>query len=170
LSRGTFIEIGERKRQKAVNALQSGFRCQAAQDEPDVQSAGMADTYGPGGDVIDDGSDVLAPRADCGDPGLMPLVMEWWDTEMLPYKIRKQVQAQESDALLKDSRQQLKQLGTKTIEEKVEAKDNEHSTDFTSSCFDQAALSYSKTAGLVQHIIPIGAPQRREKFRRPHFS
>lgn len=159
---GTFIEIGERKRLKAVNALQSGF-VSGRKTGTYVQSAGMADTYGPGGDIIDDGSSVLAPRADCGDPGHMPLFMEWWDTEMLPFKIRKQVQTQESDALLKDSRHQLKQLGTiTTLDDKGEEKDQEHLTDLASSCFDQAALSYCKTAGLVQHIIPIGAPQLDE--------
>jgi U4/U6 small nuclear ribonucleoprotein PRP3 len=157
---GTFIEIGERKRHKAANALHSGF-ASGRKIGNYVQSAGMADTYGPGGEITEDAG-ILAPRADCGDPDNMPLVMEWWDTEMLPFKLRKQVQAQESQALAKNSKKQLKQLGTKNSPEDKDDKEKENITEITSSCFDQAALSYSKTAALVQHIVPVGAPKQEE--------
>lgn len=161
---GTFIEIGERKRQKASNALQSGF-ASGRKTGTYVHAAGMADTYGPGGDRLEDYElGILAPRADCGDPDQMPLVMEWWDTEMLPFKLRKQVQTQESEALLKNSKKQLKQLGAKTTLADGEDKGDETITlGLAASCFDQAALSYCKTAGLVQHIIPIGAKLKQEE-------
>jgi U4/U6 small nuclear ribonucleoprotein PRP3 len=166
---GTFIEIGERKRQKASNALQSGF-ASGRKAGTYVQSAGMADTYGPGGDTLEDYNlGILAPRMDCGDPEKMPLVMEWWDTEMLPAKLRKQVQTQESEALLKNSKKQLKELGTKTTPLDDDVKDDNITTlDLAASCYDQAALSYSKTAGLVQHIVPIGVkPKQEEDIKAP---
>lgn len=159
---GTFIEIGERKRQKAANALQSGF-VSGRKTGNYVQSAGMADIYGSGGGAVEDDSGILAPRADCGDPEGMPLVMEWWDTEMLPSKLRKQVQAEESKALAKKSRKQMKSLGaTKLESEETENDIAEATAEITTSCYEQAALSYSKTAALVQHIVPIGKPKTDE--------
>mmetsp|Transcript_15725 Transcript_15725/g.23142 ORF Transcript_15725/g.23142 Transcript_15725/m.23142 type:complete len:590 (+) Transcript_15725:180-1949(+) len=162
---GTFVQLAERKRQKEANAFQSGF-ISGRKAGTYIQSTGMAGIYGAGatsrGD-FDERIGNLAPRADCGDPESMPLFMEWWDTEFLPSKLRKQVQKQEILALKKKSKKQLQKLAKLSTkqengdgEEKVPKDDMENMQVTNSSCFEQSALSYSKTAALVQHIVPIG--------------
>lgn len=174
---GTFVQIAERKRQKEANAFQSGF-ISGRKAGTYIQSTGMADIYGASskGD-LDERIDNLAPRADCGDPENMPLIMEWWDTELLPSKLRKQVQTQESLALTKKSKKQLQKLGKSATKQGSAPKDNdeeknandvgENKEEVNSSCYEQAALSYSKTAALVQHIVPIGAPKQSQEAPQP---
>lgn len=161
---GKFVEIAERKRQKAANALQSGF-VSGRKAGTFVQSTGMAEIYGASGAALEIDDGMLAPRADCGDPENMPLVMEWWDTEFLPSKLRKQVQAQESEALAKKNRKKLKQFNDKSTKEDREKENggDNNMQEIAVSCYEQAALSYSKTAALVQHIVPIGKPKQDEQ-------
>mmetsp|Transcript_4102 Transcript_4102/g.4752 ORF Transcript_4102/g.4752 Transcript_4102/m.4752 type:complete len:586 (-) Transcript_4102:36-1793(-) len=173
---GTFVEIAERKRQKAVNASQSGF-FSGRKAGTYIQSAGMADIYGGSGfdmEEYDEKMGNLPPRTDCGDPGNMPLFMEWWDTEFLPSKLRKQVQIEESEALTRKSKRKLQLLGRSKAKKESNTNDNlkdgvkeEQPKLMISTCFDQAALSYSKTAALVQHIVPIGAPKRQREAAQP---
>lgn len=148
---GTFVEIAERKREKAANALQSGF-VSGRKKGDFVQSHSLAEVYGAGGEtMVEDDGAVLGLRGDC-DNKKMPLVMEWWDLELLPTKLKKQVTEKESDFQLQQSKAQLQQLGDSKA-------DQDNSIDgiieLESQCFEQAALSYSKTASLVQHIVPI---------------
>jgi U4/U6 small nuclear ribonucleoprotein PRP3 len=92
------------------------------------------------------------------DPKItMPQVMEWWDVELLPSKLKKQVASQEGKALSKHTKAQLQQLKNDADddddESKPEAKTND--AELQKQCFEQASLSYSKTAELVQHIVPV---------------
>jgi len=146
---GTFVEIAERKREKAANALQSGFVSGRKKGEF-VQSYGLAEVYGSAGDAIIEKEGALGVRGDC-DNKKMPLVMEWWDLELLPSKLRKQLAENENKFQLQQSKSQLQRLGesNEEYEEYIDTKELE------SQCFDQATLSCSKTAALVQHIVPI---------------
>ena len=146
---GTFVEIAERKREKAVNALQSGFVSGRKKGEF-VQSNSLAEVYGAGGETVRDNDNTLGLRGDC-DNKKMPLVMEWWDLELLPTKLKKQVTKFESEMQLQHAITQLQQLG----DSKEEHEDTIDTRELESQCFDQAALSHSKTAALVQHIVPV---------------
>ena len=77
--------------------------------------------------------------------------MEWWDLELLPTKLKKQVTKFESEMQLQHAITQLQQLG----DSKEEHEDTIDTRELESQCFDQAALSHSKTAALVQHIVPV---------------
>jgi U4/U6 small nuclear ribonucleoprotein PRP3 len=184
---GKWQEIAERKREKVVNAQASGF-LSGRKTGHSIQSTSMGDIYGSSGttaavaaaDVDDywhmysDGAD-LPPRWDAHPDTKMPLVMEWWDLELLPPRLKKQVAAAEAQEIKKQSKAALLQasLDQPTPEEakKEDATEQEDpaTTDNNSSkqeemeklqrtCFEKAALSYSKTAELVQHIVPIKPP------------
>ena len=194
---GTFVEIGERKRQRAANAESAGFasgRKAGQYFRPTTMMAGSGggDTnyYGTT-EVLDDVEDrgVLAPRAEIGSTSLedkahsnlraMPMVVEWWDMELLPSKLKKQVSGYEGSALNKATQSKMQQFAVtaSALSSAFAAKDNgaegkegEASEGATTSattvtidkagelrkkCSELASLSYSKTASLIQHIIPI---------------
>lgn len=170
---GTFVEIAERKRQKAINAAESGFTSGRKTGEF-VQKSNMAQIYGAGGSGgLEDTSftdpSVLPPRAEHRYEH-MPLVMEWWDMELLPSKLKKAVAAQEGKALSQQAQAQLQQLGSSgdskkgdgrnadDEDQKQPATDEAKIKELQKACWDQAALSYSKTADLVQHIVPMKPP------------
>ena len=198
---GTFIEIAERKRQRAANAESAGFASGRKAGQY-FRSATMGGSgAGGGGDdagnyygtteILDDVADkgVLAPRAEIGgatldgNPGsansslrAMPLVVEWWDMELLPSKLKKQVASHEGKALSKATQSQMQQLSaapsTKTEEaaegdakggdaaaEKPATTDaDDKARELRTRCSELASLSYSKTASLIQHIVPIPPP------------
>jgi U4/U6 small nuclear ribonucleoprotein PRP3 len=194
---GTFVEIGERKRQRAANAESAGFasgRKAGQYFRPTTMMAGsggggVGDTnyYGTT-EVLDDVEDrgVLAPRAEIGSTSLddkansnlraMPMVVEWWDMELLPSKLKKQVSSYEGSALSKATQSKMQQFSATAAKDKdTEGNEGEASEGATTAtapatatidkagelrkkCSELAALSYSKTASLIQHIIPIPPP------------
>lgn len=184
---GTFVEIAERKRQKAVNAAQSGFTSGRKTGEF-VQKSNMAQVYGAGGGAgLEDMSfrdpASLPPRAEHRYDH-MPLAMEWWDMELLPSKLKKAVAAQEGKALSKQTQAQLLQLGATTSsdskslpeednDKKPAAKEKEGDDEVAvqelrTNCWEKASISYSKTADLIQHIVPTKPPHvENEVARKP---
>lgn len=151
---GTFVEIAERKRIRAANAEQSGF-VSGRKAGTYVKSSDMANIYGTT-EVLDDDYKT-APRPEGQEKTTMPYVLEWWDLELLPGTLKKQVSAYEGKVLAKSTQSQMKSL-EKSSEKAfttISNLENEEVTDLRNQCFDQAMLSYSKTAALVQHIVPI---------------
>ena len=215
---GTFVDIAERKRQRAANAEVAGFasgRKAGQYFRSTTMAAGSGNNnnsnsnyYGTT-EVLDDVEDrgILAPRAEIGNINgnfntnstkanqnqplrAMPLVVEWWDMELLPSKLKKQVASCEGKALSKATQSQLQQqlassvasasiptstdqqqqqqdgttnetaaAATATAEEKAAATAVvDKAQELRKKCEEQASLSFSKTAGLIQHIVPIPPP------------
>jgi U4/U6 small nuclear ribonucleoprotein PRP3 len=149
---GTFVEIAERKRKKAANALESGFSS-GRKAGMYVAAADMANVYGGAAEEVDSAS---VPRADA-DPDTREPIVEWWDLELLPSKLKKQVTAVEGQALTKRTKAQLQTLTSGATKEGGGGDDEDEANveELRKTCFEQASLSYSKTAALVQHIVPI---------------
>lgn len=159
---GKFVEIAERKRIKAANAEQSGF-VSGRKAGIYVQSSNMANIYGST-EVMDHDDSCVAPRAEANEKTVIPFVVEWWDLELLPGMLKKQVGAYEGKAISKAAQSQMQQLdssskkGASAIANLV----NPEVDELRIQCFDQAMLSYSKTAALVQHIVPIKPHNAKE--------
>jgi U4/U6 small nuclear ribonucleoprotein PRP3 len=153
---GTFVEIAERKRLKAANAEQSGF-ASGRKAGMYFQSSNMANIYGTT-EVIED-SEFLAPRVH--DKITTPHVLEWWDLELLPTKLKKQVAAYEGKALSKETQSQMQQFATTTTSTTTDNEQQVQLQELQTRCAELAALSYSKTAALIQHIIPIKPPHAK---------
>jgi U4/U6 small nuclear ribonucleoprotein PRP3 len=156
---GTFAALAERKREKAALAQASGY-VSGRKTGHTIVSANLASVYGPQHGRDEEEDETLKPRWDAHPDTKMPLTMEWWDTELLPQKLKKQVAAAEAKELNSQAQAQLVNLddtdtGTKAVTS-VAADGNFEALQ--KACFDQAALSYSKTAALVQHIVPIKPP------------
>jgi U4/U6 small nuclear ribonucleoprotein PRP3 len=175
---GSYQELAERKRDMAKAAAASGFvsgrktghTIHSHTMGTDDMTAYQATTST---DDVDDGA--LAPRADAHPDTTMPLALEWWDVELLPLKLKKQVAAAESKKLSKQTQAALHNLGgsstaaTTTVDNDtgdendkkeataLESKENEQQ-QLQAKCLEQASLSYSKTAALVQHIVPVKPP------------
>jgi len=183
---GTFVDIAERKRQRAANAESAGFASgrKAGQyfrsSTIGSTSSSSNDYYGTT-QVLDDVEDkgVLAPRAEIGGATLenksgsnlraMPMVVEWWDLELLPSKLKKQVSTFEGSALSKATQSQMQQFagsvkketeskGEETAKSAPEPSAQEQAETLRQKCSEQVALSHSKTASLIQHIVPIPPP------------
>ena len=162
---GTFVALADRKREKAANAIESGF-VSGRKAGNFVQSTGLADIYGGGGAAAG-GDDTAAAgdkgaivdRPDCGPPEKMPLVMEWWDLDFLPSKLKKQVEAQEKKAQAMQNKARMLKVGKlKDDEAGVEAvHESDKVVQLRKTCFDQVKRSHSKTSDLVQHPVPIRA-------------
>jgi U4/U6 small nuclear ribonucleoprotein PRP3 len=155
---GTFVEIAERKRLKAANAVESGF-ASGRKAGMYVKAADMAKVYGGGStqDLEDDdttSTTVVVPRADA-NPDLRVPIIEWWDIELLPSKLKKQVTALEDKALKHDTKARLQHLSATAINNSAVPEEEDNFVELQTSCLQQASLSYSKTAALVQHIVPI---------------
>ncbi|KAL3945726.1 MAG: hypothetical protein SGBAC_000210 [Bacillariaceae sp.] len=156
---GTFVEIAERKRLKAANAQQSGF-VSGRKAGTYVQSSGMANIYGST-EVLEDDDRKVGTRAEANDKTVMPLVVEWWDQELLPASLKNEVSTWEAKELSKAAQSQLQQLGSKSGGSKVTL-DTPEVQEFRTKCFDQAMLSYCKTAALIQHIVPVKPKNAKE--------
>ena len=183
---GTYQELAELKRERASKAAAAGFLSGRKQGHT-IQSVGAtaADIYSGSGmmDATSDAAEdpTATPRADAHPDTTMPLVMEWWDsTELLPSKLKKQLAAAESRALTRQTQQELaSQLAATTAAAasknssedastvKEAAKDipkggaddsGDNIESLRSLCWEQASLSHSKTAALVQHIVPVQPP------------
>jgi U4/U6 small nuclear ribonucleoprotein PRP3 len=163
---GTFVEIAERKRRKALNAEESGFVSGRKAGTYVSQQTIMANIYGSTGVDMEDDDDttLLAVRVEANEKTSMPQVVEWWDMELLPSKLKKQVAGYEGK-LLQQQMSQSNQLNThhnllesKQVDRQLQVLNDEEGQELQSKCLEQAALSYSKTAGLIQHIVPIKPP------------
>ena len=159
---GTFTEIAERKRRKAANAEQSGFVSGRKVGQYFSQQTIMTNIYGTT-EVVEDES-YLESRPEASTKTIMPHVVEWWDMELLPSKLRKQVAAYEGKILQEDTQSQLKNhmLESKQAARQIEVLQDSDAIELQTVCFEQAALSYSKTAGLIQHIVPIIPPGAKD--------
>ncbi|KAG7365982.1 pre-mRNA processing factor 3 PRP3 [Nitzschia inconspicua] len=198
---GTFVEIAERKRQRALNAESAGF-VSGRKAGQFVQSASiMTQNYYGTTDILDAVTDLglLPPRPEAGDDSKtttgssssaskhpsMPLVVEWWDMELLPSKLKKQVANLEGKVLSKEAQSQMQHLSTNTTNNNTEHNDQNHKNEVSADdnndltpairtlispeaellrakCMEQASLSYSKTAELIQHIVPIRPPHAKK--------
>lgn len=152
---GTFVEIAERKRQRAANAELAGFASGRKQGTY-YNAQTMANIYGST-DVVDDTeAGVLPVRPEANPKTDMPHIVEWWDLELLPSKRKKQVAAYESSVLQKETEFQMQHtLESTKAKHQLEILQSEEAETLRKECFEQAALNYCKTATLIQHIVPI---------------
>ena len=146
---GSYIAQAEKKRAKAEKALASGF-LSGRKEGTYIKSIGI----GIGGESYYDNTNVekkddvvLAPRFDAPEYSIhnMPCVLEWWDMEYIPSKLRKQIAALES----KQIALQQSNISKSSSEEKI---DNEV---LINESYESFALKYSKTSTLIQHPVPI---------------
>ena len=191
---GKWQEIAQRRREKALKAQESGFlsgrktghTIQANTLGEDIGAG--ASIYGPAAEARTESGlvlaqdEVLPPRWDSHPDTTMPLVLEWWDAELLPSRLRKQIGKVEAVSLNQQAKAALlHNLKQPPVEEedgndskKPPAAPNENaslSTDERSqlytSCWEQAALFHCKTADLVQHIVPIPSPAAQTEAPQP---
>ena len=168
---GKWQEIAERQRAKAAQLEASGFlsgrkaghSIQATTLGESTTAASASDNaYGPS--AGDDDDSWSHPRWDAHPDTQMPLVMEWWDMELLPFKLKKQVGQAESQALTQSSKEALTQnlqqdtdasSDSKPAAKSQDANDSTAVQKLRETCWENAALFHCKTADLVQHIVPI---------------
>jgi len=192
---GTFVDIAQRKRERAANAESAGF-VSGRKSGQYVKSTTMSSGYYGTTEILDDVEDrgLVAPRAEIGSATLdgkgggnlraMPLVVEWWDMELLPSKLKKQVAKYEGKALSRATKSKMQQLSSSLSSVKEEEKNTVGQVDeytdnklmdgqgspptdvaeeLRAKCAEQASFSCSKTAGLIQHIVPIIPPGEGNK-------
>jgi U4/U6 small nuclear ribonucleoprotein PRP3 len=157
---GKWQEIGERVREKAAKAQESGY-ISGRKAGHTVQAAGMAEVYGAGGTTAEpeDSLETLAPRWDAHPDTRMPLAVEWWDTELLPSKLKKKVAGAEAQASTKQSNAAFE--ASESDVKEADAKPEEDGEDLRAICFANAKLAHSRTSELVQHIVPVKPPNAR---------
>lgn len=107
----------------------------------------------------------------------MPYAMEWWDAELLPSKLRKELAAEEGKVIASRARRQgggggVKKAAT-TAATANDADDNnmkpiekfqhqqEQHNQLLQRCYNTASLTHSKSHALVQHPIPIITPAQK---------
>jgi U4/U6 small nuclear ribonucleoprotein PRP3 len=158
---GKFIEIAERKRLKASNAEQAGFMS-GRKAGMTVTANNMANIYGTT-EVLDDDDYRVAPRPEGNEKTVMPYVVEWWDLELLPGHLKKQVGVYEGKVISKAAQSQMQQLNSSSNKSADSSNlVNEEVNDLRTQCFNQAMLQCSKTATLIQHIVPIKPPNAKD--------
>ena len=221
---GTYIALGEKKREQAAIARQSGY-VSGRKVGNVVKSVGMGGVavptsidvegestgggekqsasgghYGVGeaGKVIDErlSARVDAPELELEDyaggkkkiltsisdvdvekndmaivaamnaaTGSMPYAMEWWDAELLPSKLRKELASEEGKAIASRAKKQggmAKKQQAKdgadnsklTVPEQYQKSQKSH-TALIQKCYQHASISQSKTHALLQHLVPI---------------
>ena len=146
---GTWQEMGERQRMKAAS-LQSFVS--GRKQGHSIHSTAMTHVYGPG--ESQSGTDAALYTAAQDPDRAMPLIVEWWDMPFLPPKLRKQVASLEQSTR--------KTAAAPTFAEKEppstgldDTNEQEILVNLRETSYQQSSLSYSKTATLVQHIVPI---------------
>jgi len=102
----------------------------------------------------------------------MPYAMEWWDAELLPSKLRKELVSEEKKAIISknkkksmvvDKQQQAASEGKEeesTIQQQYQSQREVHN-QLIQKCYNAASLSNTKTYKLQQHPIPILTPQQK---------
>lgn len=179
---GAYIEKAERKRIKAENAAKSGF-VSGRKTGTFIKSTGVAevseDYYGSKDVDYAHDDNRLAPRADtleestdgstAGSGGVVvipiPIVMEWWDTELLPSRLKKEVISREGKAVSALAKKRMKSFGASKTERKnhndqddEEVSDMSETSKLIQKCCITASLTNSKTSYLVQHPVPVKPP------------
>ncbi len=101
-----------------------------------------------------------------------PLVMEWWDVELLPSALKKEVISKEGKAMTNklqaSQRMRLKSLSSSTSnniatqgdeeEDKKLIHDWNETEELVKKCFSAVAITNSKTSKLIQHPVPVKPP------------
>ena len=199
---GTFIERAERKRAKVQNATESGFMS-GRKAGTFVKSAKFADISKEGEngsnyyghtsmETMDDFSTLAKriPRVDTvlesvdgsskSTGGVVvvptPLVMEWWDLELVPSKVKKEVVALEGKAVARKASQRMKLRKSKNKGSDIEKDGDESNAEkaqqeeqykLIEQCFQEAAIKNSKTHSLIQHPVPVKPPNAKEDAPAP---
>lgn len=205
---GTYIALGEKKREQAARAAESGF-ISGRKAGNVVKSVGMAAVIGEEGGASYYGAGeagivmekrlparVDAPELELDDyagkkkiltsvldvdlekndvavaatlraaTSSMPYAMEWWDAELLPSKLRKELAGEEGKAIAARA----KKRGVKKDDDAAAdaasvaqqyKEDEERHAELTKKCYQHASLSHSKTHALLQHPVPILTPAQR---------
>ncbi|KAL3809090.1 hypothetical protein ACHAXA_011778 [Cyclostephanos tholiformis] len=141
-------------------------------------------TYDAGPDGYGNGDEATALTLNRA-MGSMPYAMEWWDAELLPGKLRKELAGEEGRAIAsRVVAANKKRLGGRkgaADDDDVHgrggggaddaASGNDASTRYRSRrerhekliarCYGQASLSHSKTHGLIQHPVPVLTPAQK---------
>jgi U4/U6 small nuclear ribonucleoprotein PRP3 len=158
---GHWQHVAEHKRQLALKHAASGYVSGRKQGHT-IHAVNMGDIYtsagGSSSSILDDS---LSPRADAHPDTNCPLLIEWWDVELLPAKLKKQVATEEAKLLQKQSKAALAKLAPEDetfVNTDTKEQSSNDLTSLQNQCVEQAALTYSKTAALVQHIVPIEPP------------
>eukprot|EP00985_Skeletonema_marinoi_P015915 scaffold8394_cov143-Skeletonema_marinoi.AAC.4 len=214
---GTYIAIGEKKREMAARAEESGY-ISGRKVGNVLKSVGMASVAVDGGDggggsyygsgeagkLLEERlpSRVDAPELDieeytkksllskkdveiASDKDLpvmdalkaaestMPYAMEWWDAELLPSKLRKELAAEEGKVIASRARRQggVKKAAAAaattndsenimTPMQQFQNQQGQHN-QLLQKCYNTASLTHSKSHALVQHPIPIITPAQK---------
>ncbi|KAL7471009.1 hypothetical protein ACHAXS_013524 [Conticribra weissflogii] len=230
---GTYIALGEKKRQAAARAEESGY-VSGRKDGRVIQSVGMGGVAadggsaqlveGDGGGRIAGGSGshygvgeagkvieqrlparIDAPELEIEDfvkkssggkhrqlntaavsadvekaavaaaaairaaETAMPYAMEWWDAELLPSKLRKELASEEGRVIASRARKQVALSSADKNDDNANSDKNvptnanpkELHQKLIERCYKHASLTHSRTYTLVQHPVPILTPAQR---------
>ena len=115
----------------------------------------------------------------------MPYAMEWWDAELLPTKLKKELAGEEGKAIVSRAKKQLgkknddnandkakqQQHSSGTVDEKAGGEENTISNQYQTQnathaqlitkCYKHASITNSKTHTLLQHPVPILTPAQK---------
>jgi pre-mRNA processing factor 3 (PRP3)/Protein of unknown function (DUF1115) len=131
---GTYIQLAAVKREKASSVAAAGFVSGRKQGHTiyaaKLGAAAAAATSSGEEQGEAEHVESYIPRFSFA----IPLAAEWWDLPLLPPALRKQVAAAERERATTDP--------------------SEAALDCTHT-YAQASLSYSKTATLIQHVVPV---------------
>lgn len=132
----------------------------------------------------DEKKDVPVMEALRAAESTMPYAMEWWDAELLPSKLRKELALEEGKVIASRARKQgggggfnkaaTTEADTAAAPASSSSADNTTATpmqqyssqkqqhdQLIQKCYNAASLSHSKTHSLVQHPIPILTPAQK---------
>ncbi|EJK64124.1 hypothetical protein THAOC_15172, partial [Thalassiosira oceanica] len=124
------------------------------------------------GDVdLELNDEAVAAASEAASGGLMPYAMEWWDAELLPSRLRKELAAEEGRSLALRTKNKLgggqrarksteEEDGAGTAAERHAARAGRRS-DLADRCYRHASLGHSRTSSLVQHPVPVLTPAQR---------
>lgn len=98
----------------------------------------------------------------------MPYAMEWWDAELLPSKIRKELASEEGKVIASRARKQgggVKKAVTDDTADMTPIqqfqKQHEQHDQLVQKCYNAASLTHSKSHALLQHPVPIITPAQK---------
>jgi U4/U6 small nuclear ribonucleoprotein PRP3 len=94
----------------------------------------------------------------------MPYAMEWWDAELLPGKLRKELAAKEGKTIASMAKKQAPVAVDDTKKDdttKEGSTPQESHPDFIERCYKHASLANSKSHALLQHPIPVLTPAQK---------
>lgn len=161
---GTYQAKAEHLRLKAKAVEQSGLLSGRKAGHTIHALPSLTEAFGES--ILDD-----RPRAEAHPDTTMPLVLEWWDVELLPINLKQTVADQESQALLKRTTKQQ----SSSLSSASDKKDKDGSStvptvnleELRTECWKAASLEHAKTSSLVQHIVPIRPPNAPKSTPQP---